>query len=37
MEATGSKFGITSVKGHKIIIKCAGTGGCTSSLAAKKA
>ena len=37
MEKTGSKFGITSVKGHRIITKCAGAGGCVSSLAAKKA
>lgn len=36
MEATGNKFGITSVKGHKVITRCAGLGGGTSSIAAKK-
>ncbi len=37
MEASGSRFGISSVKGHKIITKCAGVGGNSSSIAAKKA
>lgn len=37
MEATGNKFGLTSVKGHRVITKCAGLGGNSSSIAAKKA
>ena len=36
MESTGNRFGITSVKGHKVITKCAGMGGNSSSIAAKK-
>ena len=37
MEASGKSFGITSVRGHKVITKCAGVGGNSSSIAAKKA
>eukprot|EP00347_Sterkiella_histriomuscorum_P022308 403330941 len=37
MESTGKKLGFTNVKGHKIITKCAGMGGNSSSIAAKKA
>jgi hypothetical protein len=35
METKG-RFGFTSVKDHKIITKCAGVGGNSSSIAAKK-
>lgn len=34
---TTKNFGFSNVKDHKVITKCAGMGGCTSSLAAKKA